>query len=78
MEKEKEMVNIAPSSTHGHFMKDARKVVELDRVNETFWVDGPSKMVTTNHTTVDNEDDCLVTCQTVQNHFLGKELKSSD
>lgn len=75
---EKQLINVAPSSTEGHFVKNARQVVMLDQVNETFSVDGPSKLVTKNHTTLEMEDDCLITCQTVYNPFAGVFEKSRD
>ncbi len=71
-------VNISPSSTHGHFIEKAIKVVELDSINEIYYVEGPSELTTNNHTTINNEEDCMIICQTVYNHFLGKEIKSKD
>lgn len=75
---EKELVNVAPSSTEGHFVKDARKVVALDKINETFKVEGKSELVTKNHTTLQMEEDCLITCQTVYDPFTGVFNKSKD
>lgn len=75
---EKQLINVAPSSTEGHFVKNARQVVMLDQVNETFSVAGPSELVTKNHTTLEMEDDCLITCQTVYNPFAGVFEKSRD
>ena len=40
--KTKKRVNVAPSSTEGHFIKGAKKVINLDNLNETFLVEGPS------------------------------------
>lgn len=71
-------VNVAPSSTEGHFVKDAKKVVNLDAINETFLVEGKSKLVTKNHTTLDMKEDCLITCQTVYDPFKGLFIKSKD
>jgi len=71
-------VNIAPSSTEGHFVHDARNVVNLDNVNETFFIEGKSKLVTKNHTTLNIDEDCLITCQTVYNPFAGVFVKSRD
>lgn len=71
-------VNIAPSSSHGHFIEGAQKVVNLDEVNETFWVEGPSVMTTANHTTLEIEESCLVTCQQVFNPFNEMFEKSRD
>lgn len=66
------------ASTEGHFVKDARKVVALDEVNETYLVEGKSELVTKNHTTLQMEEDCLITCQTVYNPFAGVFEKSRD
>lgn len=77
MIKEKK-VNVAPSSSHGHFIEDAEKVVNLDDVNETFHVKGKGKLTTNNHTTIDIEEDCLITCQTVYNPFTNAFTKSRD
>ena len=74
----KKGVNIAPSSDSGHFIQDARKVVNLDEVNETFFVEGKSKMVTKNHTTLNINTDCLVTCQVVYDPFAKMYEKSKD
>lgn len=71
-------INVAPSSTEGHFVKDASKVVNLDAVNETFLVEGKSKLVTKNHTTLDMKEDCLITCQTVYDPFNEVFIKSKD
>lgn len=60
-------VNVAPSSTGGHFVKNAKQVINLDEVNETFKVEGSAILETENHTTVEIEEDCLITCQTVFN-----------
>lgn len=71
-------INIAPSSDSGHFIEEARKVVRLDEVNETFFVEGKSKMVTKNHTTLNIDTNCLITCQTVYNPFSKMFEKSKD
>ena len=65
----KQLVNVAPSSTEGHFVKDAEKVVAIDEINETFLVKGKSKLVTQNHTDLDMGEDCVITCQTVYDPF---------
>lgn len=71
-------VNVAPSSDNGHFVKDAKQVVMLDEVNETFRVKGASQLVTKNHTTLEMEEDCLITCQTVYDPFKEEFTKSRD
>lgn len=71
-------VNVAPSSSHGHFIEEAEQVVNLDTVNETFRVKGKSKLTTNNHTTIVNEESCLITRQTVYDPFKGVFVKSQD
>lgn len=64
MEKEV-LVNVAPTSTEGHFVKGAKAVVDVDTVNEVFIVKGESKLISKNHTDLEMVEDCLVTCQVV-------------
>ncbi len=71
-------VLVAPSSTHGHFVKGAKKVVNLDNVNETFLVEGASVLESQNHTTLEMPQDCLITCQTVYNPIEKIFEKSRD
>jgi hypothetical protein len=71
-------INIAPSSTEGHFVKNARKVINLDELSETFLVEGKSELVTKNHTSLEMEDDCLITCQVIFNPFTQMYNKSED
>lgn len=73
-----QLVSVAPSSTHGHFVKGAKNVVNLDQVNETFLIEGESILETTNHTTLEMKEDCLITCQTVFNPFKKMFEKSRD
>lgn len=72
------IVNVAPSSTKGHFVKGAKNVVNLDNVNETFLVEGKSILETENHTVLEIEEDCLITCQVVYNPFSKMFTKSID
>lgn len=76
--KTKDRVNVAPSSTEGHFVKGAKEVVNLDDVNETFLVKGPAILETKNHTSLEMEERCLITCQTVYNPFSKMYEKSRD
>ena len=76
--KTKERVNVAPSSTEGHFIKGAKQVVNLDEVNETFLVKGASILETKNHTSLEIEEDCIITCQVVHNPFTKMYQKSRD
>ena len=78
MVQTKKKVNVAPSSTHGHFIEGAKQVVDLDIVNETFHVKGKSKLTSANHTALSMEEDCLITCQTVYDPFTGAFNKSKD
>ncbi len=70
--------NVAPSSTKGHYVHKAKKVVAIDKVNETFLVEGESTLTSDNHTTLEMKDDCLITCQTVYNPFTKAFNKSRD
>ncbi len=62
-------VNVAPSSTEGHFIKGAKQVINLDKINEIFHVKGSAILETKNHTSLEIKDDCLITCQVVYNPF---------
>lgn len=74
----KNAVNVAPSSTEGHFVMGAKKVVNLDNTNETFMVEGESVLTSKNHTELEMKDDCLITCQTVYEPFKKVFQKSRD
>jgi hypothetical protein len=69
METVERGVNVAPSSTSGHFVKGAKKVIDIDNVTETFFVEGESELVTKNHTTLVQPKSCLITTQRVYNPF---------
>lgn len=71
-------VNVAPSSTSGHFVRGAKKVINLDSVNEVFFVEGKSQLVTKNHTSLKQEKSCLITTQVVYNPFAKMFEKSKD
>lgn len=71
-------INVAPSSTSGHYIQGAKKVVNLDNVKETFFVEGKSSLVTKNHTTLEQETSCLITTQVVYNPFAKMFEKSKD
>lgn len=74
----KEAINIAPSSSHGHFIKGAKNVVNLDEINETFLIEGAAILETNNHTTLEIEKSCLITCQVVYNPLEKMYTKSQD
>lgn len=73
-----ERVNVSPSSDHGHFVKGAKNVINLDQVNETFKVEGAAVLETKNHTTLELKESCLITCQQVFNPFSKMFEKSRD
>lgn len=64
-------VNVAPSSDEGHYIKGGN-VVLLDEVNETFFVRGASTLHTKNHTTLNQSQSCLITCQVEYDPFAGR------
>jgi hypothetical protein len=72
-------VNVAPSSDEGHYVTNARQVIELDKEStESFLVIGESKLVTKNHTTININEDCLINTQVVYNPFSKMFEKSKD
>ena len=71
-------VNVAPSSNEGHYVEGAKKVINLDDATESFYVEGKSKLVTKNHTTLNQDDDCLISCQVLFNPFSQMFEKSQD
>lgn len=78
MENQTKKWGVSPSSTEGHFIEEAINVINLDNVNETFFVEGKSKLTTKNHTTLEIEEDCIITCQKVYNPFSKMFEKSKD
>lgn len=70
--------NVAPSSSHGHYVENATRVVDMDAVTEAFFVEGSSILTTSNHTTLEMPDSCLVNCQVVFNPFAKMYEKSRD
>lgn len=71
-------VNVAPTSTSGHFIKGAKNVVNIDNVNDSYFVEGGSELVTANHTTLKQETSCLITTQVVYNPLAELYEKSKD
>ena len=75
----KTKVNVAPSSDEGHFITGARNVIELDnKVTELFLIEGKSELVTKNHTTLKQDEDCLISCQQVYNPFSKMMERAKD
>lgn len=76
---EKLIVNVAPASTAGHFVEQAKNVINLDSINDTYLVQGKSILTTKNHTTLEqNTDICLITTQQVFNPYSKMFEKSKD
>ena len=73
-----EKVNVAPSSTDGHYVSGAKNVVKIDDLNESFYVQGSSILESKNHTSLNMDDDCLITCQQVYNPLSKMFEKSLD
>jgi hypothetical protein len=72
------LVNVAPTSTEGHYVKGAKNVIELDDVTESFFVEGESELTTKNHTNLLQKEDCLIVCQVVYNPFEKVFQRSQD
>ncbi|MGB0896904.1 MAG: hypothetical protein ACPGRW_06250 [Flavobacteriaceae bacterium] len=77
-EKKVSRINVSPSSTEGHFIEEALNVIELDKVTEVYKVEGKSRMATKKHTTLEINEDCLITCQNVYNPFTRMFEKAKD
>jgi hypothetical protein len=73
------LVNVASKeSTSGHFAKGAKRVVMLDDITETSFVEGDCVLATKNHTDLKMKSDCLITIQQVYDPFTGLFQKSKD
>jgi hypothetical protein len=71
-------VNVAINSTSGHYVKKAKQVICLDKITESFVVEGDSILTTKNHTTLELLGGCLITPQKVYNPYLKMFEKSKD
>lgn len=72
-------VNVASKeSTSGHFAKGAKKVVMLDKITETSFIEGDCILFTKNHTDLEMKSDCLITIQNVYNPLTQMLEKSKD
>ena len=78
METQIKGVNVAPSSTSGHYIQKAKQVINLDETAEMFFVEGESDLVTKNHTTLKQNTSCLITTQRVYNPFSKMFERSKD
>lgn len=73
------LVNVASKeSTAGHFAKGAKRVVMLDDITETSFVEGDCVLSTKNHTDLKMKSDCLITIQQVYDPFTRLFQKSKD
>lgn len=73
------MINVASKeSTSGHFTKGAKRVIMLDNITETSFVEGDCLLTTKNHTDLKMKSDCLITIQNVYNPFSKMFEKSRD
>ena len=76
---ETKAINVASKeSTSGHFAHGAKKVVLLDNITETSFVEGDCILKTKNHTDLKMKSDCLITIQNVYNPFSKMFEKSRD
>ncbi len=72
-------VNVASKeSTAGHFAKGAKKVILLNDITETSFVEGDSILSTKNHTDLKMKSDCLITIQNVYNPLTKMLEKTKD
>lgn len=73
------LVNVASKeSTSGHFTKGAKRVVMLNDITETSFVEGDCILTTKNHTDLKMKSDCLITIQQVYNPLTKMFEKSRD
>lgn len=73
------LVNVASKeSTSGHFTKGAKRVVMLNDITETSFVEGDCILTTKNHTDLKMKSDCLITIQQVYNPLTKMLEKSRD
>lgn len=72
-------VNVASKeSTSGHFAIGAKKVIMLDDITETSFIEGDCILSTKNHTDLSMKGDCLITIQNVYNPLTEMLEKSKD
>lgn len=74
----KEKVNIAQTSTEGHFVENHERIICLDEVKEIFFVEGNAILKTKHHQTLNLEKDCLIVPQQVYNPYTKMLERSRD
>jgi hypothetical protein len=73
-----ERVNVAPTSTDGHFAVKHKRVVCLDANIGTFFIEGKAELRTAKHHTLPTEGNCLIMPQWVYNPYKQMMEKSKD
>lgn len=73
-----EKVNVAKTSTEGHFIEKHKQVICLDEQKEIFFVEGDAVLTTKNHQTLPLEKDCLIVPQQVYNPYSRMLERSRD
>ena len=75
---EKTLVNVAKTSTEGHYVTKHKKVINLDETKEVYFVEGKAELVTKNHKTLPMQDNCLIMPQQVYNPYTKQLERSKD
>lgn len=70
--------NVAPQSTHGHYIKDAKAVFCISEIKEAFFVEGDSIMTSINHGQTPIKDGSLQMPQQVYNNYSKSLERSKD
>jgi len=65
-------------STSGHFAKGAKRVVLLNEITETSFIEGDCLLSSKNHTDLNMKSDCLISIQQVYNPLTAMFEKSKD
>ena len=70
--------NVAPQSTKGHFIKNAKKVYMISEIKEAFFTEGDGIMTSENHGTTPIKDGSLQMPQQVYNPYSKSLERSKD
>ena len=70
--------NVAPKSTKGHYIENAKKVYCISEIKEAFFVEGDSIMTSHNHGTTPIKDGSLQMPQQVYNPYSKSMERSKD
>ena len=73
-----EKINVAKTSTAGHYVEKAKQVICLDENKEAYFVDGEAELTTKNHQTLPMEKNCLIMPQQVYNPYSKSLERSRD